>query len=468
MVICRRCACKVPSINMGLHELRCVGNGFQAASITPPLSAARDILTLGGPAALAVDNSISGVGTINDNLHGSASHTGGSLARSVCLTRPILPEGSSPRNTPLDSTSWKCSQCTFDNVTHNGRCEMCSAPHRSVHETNAMEATAEVAAVCDVNGCYYDCPIRSDAQPESRFGCPSSASRPLGDSDDPNNAASRDAPSAQWSMGPMLPLAMHVSSMQATAPESESWNCSLCSFENVSRDGRCEMCLARRPGFQENEAHDATPEMANSRDANESYYDRLIASDVRPERRFGGESASWRVATMSGVFAGALLGGAMSRESYFPCVVAGAIMGGLLGKLLSNSSSSARNRLASRSSVPQDFDGVWQYLLRAQPEREGEDEEYQDEEALPEHGCAVDTFPTHTLTAEEVAAVPEERLTCTICLEEFREGHVRRTLPCFHSFHSLCVDRWLRRSGKCPICKHHVTDVRTFSGASAS
>ena len=46
--------------------------------------------------------------------------------------------------------------------------------------------------------------------------------------------------------------------------------------------------------------------------------------------------------------------------------------------------------------------------------------------------------------------------TCPICIEEFVEKERIRTLPCFHIYHVRCIDRWLKRNAKCPICKHIV------------
>jgi len=44
--------------------------------------------------------------------------------------------------------------------------------------------------------------------------------------------------------------------------------------------------------------------------------------------------------------------------------------------------------------------------------------------------------------------------TCPICLEDFPEGLKVKVLPCYHGFHSECVDPWLNdRSDLCPICK---------------
>ena len=52
--------------------------------------------------------------------------------------------------------------------------------------------------------------------------------------------------------------------------------------------------------------------------------------------------------------------------------------------------------------------------------------------------------------------LPEEKRNCSICLDEFENGHRRRTLPCLHGFHEDCVDRWLRSNASCPICKHAI------------
>jgi len=46
---------------------------------------------------------------------------------------------------------------------------------------------------------------------------------------------------------------------------------------------------------------------------------------------------------------------------------------------------------------------------------------------------------------------------CSICLSAVEEGDSLRRLPaCGHHFHQACIDLWLLRQNKCPLCK---TDV---------
>lgn len=54
--------------------------------------------------------------------------------------------------------------------------------------------------------------------------------------------------------------------------------------------------------------------------------------------------------------------------------------------------------------------------------------------------------------------MPEDELTCSICLEEVVVGDLLRSLPCLHQFHVNCIDPWLRQQGTCPVCKRQVSD----------
>jgi Ring finger domain len=42
---------------------------------------------------------------------------------------------------------------------------------------------------------------------------------------------------------------------------------------------------------------------------------------------------------------------------------------------------------------------------------------------------------------------------CCICLAGYELNDVMRTLPCRHVFHMDCIDRWMRQSSSCPMCK---------------
>jgi len=48
---------------------------------------------------------------------------------------------------------------------------------------------------------------------------------------------------------------------------------------------------------------------------------------------------------------------------------------------------------------------------------------------------------------------------CMVCFETFEAGESMRTLPCLHSFHRKCIDRWLSRSKKCPVCNTRVDEL---------
>ena len=45
-----------------------------------------------------------------------------------------------------------------------------------------------------------------------------------------------------------------------------------------------------------------------------------------------------------------------------------------------------------------------------------------------------------------------EQKNCSICLEDFAEGDKIIYLPCFHYYHSVCIEKWTKSSNKCPLC----------------
>ena len=48
--------------------------------------------------------------------------------------------------------------------------------------------------------------------------------------------------------------------------------------------------------------------------------------------------------------------------------------------------------------------------------------------------------------------------SCTVCMEDYKEGDSLRTLPCLHQFHANCIDEWLGYKSSCPVCKASITD----------
>ncbi|CAN1281197.1 RING-H2 finger protein ATL2 [Linum perenne] len=50
-----------------------------------------------------------------------------------------------------------------------------------------------------------------------------------------------------------------------------------------------------------------------------------------------------------------------------------------------------------------------------------------------------------------------ESMECAVCLSEFEEKEIGRTLPqCKHSFHTECIDMWFHSHSTCPLCRSPV------------
>ena len=55
--------------------------------------------------------------------------------------------------------------------------------------------------------------------------------------------------------------------------------------------------------------------------------------------------------------------------------------------------------------------------------------------------------------------VDEEHSRCAVCLEDYQKGDSVRHLPCLHSYHAACIDKWFEASVECPVCKHDVNKL---------
>jgi len=63
----------------------------------------------------------------------------------------------------------------------------------------------------------------------------------------------------------------------------------------------------------------------------------------------------------------------------------------------------------------------------------------------------INGLPVRTLTVQDIQAQ-----TCRICLNQYAVGDKVTTLPCFHQFHSECVNPWFQTKLNCPTCRHSI------------
>lgn len=76
--------------------------------------------------------------------------------------------------------------------------------------------------------------------------------------------------------------------------------------------------------------------------------------------------------------------------------------------------------------------------------------------------------PIWGLSAKEISQLPtctgfdcDER-ECSICLSAIDdEDNLRRLPGCSHAFHQSCIDLWLLRQSKCPLCKGDVVPMKS-------
>lgn len=68
-------------------------------------------------------------------------------------------------------------------------------------------------------------------------------------------------------------------------------------------------------------------------------------------------------------------------------------------------------------------------------------------------GDSVEKIPKVTITSNDMDA-SGERVSCSVCLQDFQLGETVRSLPhCNHMFHLPCIDKWLSRHASCPLCR---------------
>lgn len=67
----------------------------------------------------------------------------------------------------------------------------------------------------------------------------------------------------------------------------------------------------------------------------------------------------------------------------------------------------------------------------------------------------INQLPTYTFSASK-RSNDQGNPDCLICRCSFEIGEEIKSLPCFHSYHSDCVDSWLSLNKVCPVCQFSV------------
>ncbi|XP_020216952.1 NEP1-interacting protein 1 isoform X2 [Cajanus cajan] len=69
-------------------------------------------------------------------------------------------------------------------------------------------------------------------------------------------------------------------------------------------------------------------------------------------------------------------------------------------------------------------------------------------------GDLVEKIPKIKITTDNNVDASGDRVSCSVCLQDFQLGETVRSLPhCHHMFHLPCIDKWLFRHGSCPLCR---------------
>ncbi|KAM7257855.1 hypothetical protein ACFE04_013596 [Oxalis oulophora] len=69
-------------------------------------------------------------------------------------------------------------------------------------------------------------------------------------------------------------------------------------------------------------------------------------------------------------------------------------------------------------------------------------------------GDSVEKIPKIKITSNNNVDASGEKVSCSVCLQDFQIGETGRSLPhCHHMFHLPCIDKWLLRHASCPICR---------------
>ncbi|CAL5349453.1 unnamed protein product [Camellia sinensis] len=69
-------------------------------------------------------------------------------------------------------------------------------------------------------------------------------------------------------------------------------------------------------------------------------------------------------------------------------------------------------------------------------------------------GSILDKLPKTRITDKNIYDSSGNRISCSVCLEDFEVGEVAERLPiCLHMFHRRCIAKWRVRHRSCPLCR---------------
>ncbi|GAX18308.1 E3 ubiquitin-protein ligase Arkadia [Fistulifera solaris] len=255
----------------------------------------------------------------------------------------------------------------------------------------------------------------------------------------------------------------------------EIWPCPGCTFHNSMSNTICEICSAMRPDSRR------MPEPTRRDRGNGDSPIRLMSGGALLGSLVGGAAAYMRGRPMSsGMIQGALsgaVGGAFANELFrsdileapdmaaAPRVVRTVRRRGPYGTTtvttyMSHGAPATRRR---RTGDPV-MDHLLQMILAGNANRQMNIDGMNYEQLLEAFGDGTEnrgadegdirSLPVSTVT--DTSTIPNDHSDCMICLETFKVGDERKTLPCLHGFHSACVDKWLRTSASCPVCKYSI------------